>query len=109
MPPQGQNGDHRVGLKEILGKKYYSMLNVRSPFSRLNIGFPTSRSRLRVAYLPLELENFLAVSPKLSDFDTRLLCFLLKIDFKEEAWWWDHTSSDSYVFLGSNSQLVSSS
>ena len=39
MPPQGQNGDHRVGLKEILGKKYYSMLNVRSPFSRLNIGF----------------------------------------------------------------------
>ena len=35
--PQGQNGDHRVGLKEILGKKYYSMLNVRSPLSRLNI------------------------------------------------------------------------
>ena len=27
-------------------------------------------------YRPLELENFL--SPKLSDFDTRLLCFLLE-------------------------------
>ena len=32
--------------------------------------------RLLSIYLPPELENFL--SPKLSDFDTRLLCFLLK-------------------------------
>ena len=65
------------------GEQYYSMLNVRLRFSKSNIGLPVSRLRLDVSYLPLELENFLAVSPKLSDFDTRLLCFLLKINFNQ--------------------------